>query len=79
MTSKLEDVFADTVSRVDFIGGMIRMELSTLTPATKPEESPVLEARRTIVMPLEGFLHSHDVMLDLLDKLKKAGIVTRNA
>lgn len=77
MPDKIEEFFTDTISRVDFIGGMIRLELSTLTPSATPEAQPQLQPRRTAIMPLEGFLHAHDVMLDLLEKLKKAGIVTK--
>lgn len=73
----MSDIFADTMGRVDFAGGLVRLELSSMFPPD-PADSGKVKVERTgrVVMPLEGFLQSFQAMQNLIDQLVAAGVVT---
>lgn len=70
------EVFADGVGRVDFVSGVVRIELVSLEPAESGQGK--MEVRQRIVMPVDGFLHSLNTMGDLVNKLVEAGVLKRN-
>ncbi len=70
------DVFADTVRRVDFAGGLVRLELVSAHPPEKPGEGQInLQQSGRLIMPLDGFLSTFQAMQNLIDQLVKSGIV----
>lgn len=72
----IPEIFADGVGRIDFAGGVVRIELVSLDPAAQgPERN---EVRQRIVMPLEGYLQAINTMGDLVNKLVEAGLLKRN-
>ncbi|MBF0562429.1 MAG: hypothetical protein HQL37_10500 [Alphaproteobacteria bacterium] len=66
------DIFAHSISRADFLEGMVRLELVTLVPG---ENAPDAVAKHAIYLPLEGFLRAASTMDNFLRELSKAGIV----
>lgn len=68
------EVFADTIGRVDFAAGVVRMELVSIDPDQSGNRMAV---RQRVVMPLEGFLGAINTMGDLVNKLVEAGVVKR--
>ena len=70
------ELFADTVGRVDFVSGVVRIELVSLEPAESGQGK--MEVRQRLVMPVDGFLHSLNTMGDLVNKLVDAGVLKRN-
>ncbi|SEH33620.1 hypothetical protein [Magnetospirillum fulvum] len=70
------EVFADGVGRVDFSGGIVRIELVSLEPTEEGQGR--LEVRQRVVMPVDGFLKSLTTMGDLVNKLVDAGVLRRN-
>ncbi|CCG40315.1 conserved hypothetical protein [Magnetospirillum molischianum DSM 120] len=70
------EVFADGVGRVDFSGGIVRIELVSLEPTEEGQGR--LEVRQRVVMPVDGFLKSLMTMGDLVNKLVEAGVLHRN-
>ena len=72
----VREVFADSIGRVDFSAGVVRIELVSLDPAA--EGGQKMEVRQRVVMPLEGFLQSLTTMGDLANKLVEAGVLKRN-
>ena len=73
----MDNIFADNISRADFLGGMIRLELSAPVPGPNGE-AVVAPSGQVIYMPLEGFLRSAQMVDDFLKKLIEAGLVTHN-
>ncbi|MBF0461963.1 MAG: hypothetical protein HQL87_11250 [Magnetococcales bacterium] len=70
------DVFADAVKRVDFSGGLVRMELVAAYPPGNPGDAQInLQPNGRLVMPLDGFLSTFQAMQHLIDQLVTAGIV----
>ena len=70
------DVFADAVKRVDFSGGLVRMELVAAYPPGNPGDGPInLQQNGRLIMPLDGFLSTFQAMQNLIDQLVQAGIV----
>lgn len=70
------EMFADGIGRVDFSGGLVRIELVSLEPAE--EGTGRLEVRQRVVMPVDGFLKSLTTMGELVNKLVEAGVLRRN-
>lgn len=71
------ELFADTVRRVEFVGGVVRIELVSLDPGE--DGGGAMAVRQRVIMPLEGFLRACEAMGGLVEKLAEAGLVQRNA
>lgn len=71
------EIFADTVGRVDYSGGVVRVELVSIEPSDMDGEETRMEVRQRILMPMDGFLHAFGTLGELVDKLVKAGVVAR--
>ena len=73
-----EEVFADRIGSVSITGGVVRIDLVTLDPATpdaKGQPSPVL--RQRVVMPADGFVGLANAALQAMARLEKLGLVKR--
>lgn len=74
--ARLEEFFADGIGEITLAGGMVRMDLVSLTGKQGEDgNEPRLEASRRIVMPPDGFLRSFGAMENLVKQLVDAGIV----
>ena len=72
------EVFADGVGEVTLVGGMVRIDLVSLSHTDKDESGQAyLEHRQRIVMPPEGFLRSFSAMEDLVKQLVEAGVIRK--
>ena len=74
--ARLEEFFADGIGEITLAGGMVRMDLVSLTGKQGEDgNEPRLEASRRIVMPPDGFLRSFGAMENLVKQLVDAGLV----
>jgi hypothetical protein len=74
--AKLEEYFADGIGEITLAGGMVRMDLVSLTGKQgEKDNEPRLEPTRRIVMPPDGFLRSFGAMENLVKQLVDAGLV----
>ena len=71
--------FADGIGEITLVGGMVRIDLVSLSVNQKDNKgNPALEFRQRIVMPPDGFLRSFNAMQNLVDQLVEAGVVSKN-
>ena len=74
--ARLEEYFADGIGEITLAGGMVRMDLVSLTGKQGDDgNEPRLEPTRRIVMPPDGFLRSFGAMENLVKQLVDAGLV----
>lgn len=74
----MQDVYADGIGEITLTGGMVRIDLVSLSAQSKDAEGrPRLEFRKRIVLPPEGFLRSFTAMEDLVKQLVDAGLIKR--
>lgn len=74
--AQLEEFFADGIGEITLAGGMVRMDLVSLTGKQGEQgNEPRLEPTRRIVMPPDGFLRSFGAMENLVKQLVDAGLV----
>ena len=74
--ARMEEFFADGIGEITLAGGMVRMDLVSLTGKQGDDKNqPRLEPTRRIVMPPDGFLRSFGAMENLVKQLVDAGIV----
>lgn len=72
------DLFADGVGEITLVGGMVRIDLVSLSATEKDDSGqPLLEMRRRLVMPPEGFLRSFAAMENLVKQLVDAGVIRK--
>lgn len=75
---ELQDVYADGIGEITLTGGMVRIDLVSLSAKEKDSEGrPKLEFRKRVVLPPEGFLRSFSAMEDLVKQLVDAGLIKR--
>jgi len=75
--SALPEIYADTMGEITLSGGMVRIDLVSLTGSSqsKDGEKPKLEPRMRVVMSPDGFLRSFGAMENLVKQLVDAGLV----
>lgn len=67
------DSYAHTISRIDFLDGIVRIELAVAQPDGKGGVD--LEAKQAIHIPLGGFLRSAETIERFLQDLAKRGVI----
>jgi len=72
------EFFADQMSRINFSGGMIRMDFVNL-PAGSAEEPSAPQDFLRIIMPPNGMLTAFNSMQQLMDKLVETGVFRKKA
>lgn len=73
----ISDIFAHTIGRVDFIGGVIRIELVNLVPSDAGK--PSVQPHHTVIIPVEGLLDATATLQDMVRKLAEAGVLKPQA
>jgi hypothetical protein len=73
------EVFADAVGNIGIDGGVIRLDLVSLSPTVRDEnQKPVFAFKQRVVLPLDGFLRSFSAMEGFIKQLVNAGVVKPN-
>lgn len=76
--SEIKTIYTDGIGKIHFFGNMIRLDLMDFVPSesddagSKPE--PTITTR--LVMSPHAFLASYESFMNMIDKLKKAGVLT---
>jgi hypothetical protein len=71
-----EELYSDGFANIVVTGTIVRIDLMALV-GQDAEGKPKFEARRRLVMPLDGFLRSFTMSEDVVNKLQKAGVINR--
>jgi hypothetical protein len=71
-----EELYSDGFANIVVTGTIVRIDLMALV-GQDAEGKPKFEARRRLVMPLDGFLRSFTMTEDVVNKLQKAGVINR--
>jgi len=73
-----DEVYADAVGDLTVTGGIVRLDLVSLSPGAQADDKQSnLVFRQRVVLPLEGFLRSYGLMTQLVEKLSRDGVVQR--
>ena len=67
----MQDLFAHTISRVDFIDGMVRIEFVILTPTA--EDTAGAEAKYALHLPLNGFMRGALTLENFIREMVRRG------
>lgn len=74
------EVFADSIGEITVTGQTVRIDLVSLSPGDRDAAGqPLPVFRQRIVMPIEGFANSLDLMQRVLNGLIDAGAIKRVA
>ncbi len=74
-----DEVFADRFGDISVTGSTIRIDLVSQSPTERDEAGqPRLRFRQRVVLPIEGFLRSHEMMQRMMEVLVQQGIVQRS-
>lgn len=68
--------YADGVTNIALLQGMIRIDFATLSLSEKDEDgNPEVEAAHRIIMSPQGFVKAFGTMEQVMDKLVETGII----
>jgi hypothetical protein len=71
-----ETIFCDGISNITLIGGMVRIDLFTLSPTAKDKNGrPSMQFLTQLIMPPDAFLQGLGAMQNLVQQLKDKGVV----
>lgn len=74
--ASVPEIFADTMGEITLSGGMVRIDLVSLTGGrVKEGETPQFETKSRVIMSPDGFLRSFGAMENLVKQLVDAGLV----
>jgi hypothetical protein len=73
-----EEFFADAMSGVGLMGGMVRIDFASFSATEKDSDGkPAMKFNHRVVMPADGFLRSFAAMQSLIKQLEQAGVLKR--
>ena len=69
------EIYADSISEITLTGSVLRIDFVTMS-ATKRDanNNPEKEFRQRIIMPIEGYTGSFDLLKRVFDSLAKSGV-----
>ena len=71
-----DKIYCDGISNIALVGGMVRIDLFTLSPTTKDKTGrPSMDFLTQLVMPPDSFLQGLGAMQNLVQQLKDKGVV----
>jgi regulatory protein YycH of two-component signal transduction system YycFG len=73
----MSSLFADRILNLAVTGNLVRLEMGASKVAQSANGAQVLEPAFTLVMPLDGFVQSVDVMNTVVNQLVVNNIVIR--
>ena len=71
----MQNLFAHTISRIDFIDGMVRVELALATAKKEGAQEPGVDPVYSLHMPLGGFMRAALVQESFIRELVQRGIL----
>ncbi|MHA6692440.1 hypothetical protein [Devosia sp. A449] len=73
------EIYADAIGEITVTGTIMRLDLVSLSHTMRDDMGqPVPEHRMRIVMSLEGFANSFEVLQNAMNGLIEAGAIRRN-
>ena len=73
------EIYADSIGEITVTGTIMRLDLVSLSATMRDDAGqPVPEQRLRIVMSLEGFANSFEVLQNAMNGLIEAGAIRRN-
>ena len=87
MSENIKERYVDGIGKIHFIGGMIRFDLYSFQPSeeitdedekkdtTPPPPTPIIAER--LIMSPNGFLASYDAMVNMINRLTEAGVISK--
>lgn len=71
-----DTIYCDGISNIALVGGMVRIDLFTLSPNAKDKNGrPAVQFLTQLVMPPDSFLQGLGAMQNLVHQLKEKGVV----
>ena len=72
------ELFADSLGGISITGGVVRMDLVSLSSSEKDEKGqPKPVFRQRLIMPVEGFVQSFSLMAQVMQQLEKSGVIKK--
>lgn len=74
-----DERYADAIGEIVMTGSVVRMDLVSLSSTEKDgngQPKPVF--RQRIVMPVDGFIRSFGLMVQVMQQLEKQGVIKRS-
>lgn len=74
-----DEIYSDGIGEITVSGSVVRIDIVSLSPSERDAaNNPRPVFRQRIVMPLDAFANSAELMQKVLQGLVDAGAVTRN-
>jgi hypothetical protein len=73
----LKHIFVDGINNINFINGMVRINMGIVVPGETQEEQPTFKETHQIIVPLNSFLNAFESQKQLIEQLEKNGIISK--
>jgi len=70
-------VFIDGINNINFINGMVRLNMGIVIPGETEEAQPTFKETHQLIIPLNSFLNAFESQKQLVEQLEKNGIITK--
>jgi hypothetical protein len=72
----MPETYADLIDEITITGGVLRIDFVSHAPS-EGGQAPAKTVRQRIIMPLEGYAGSFDLLKRVFDSLVRSGAVTQ--
>lgn len=73
------EIYADAIGEITVTGPIVRIDLVSLSATQRDAANqPVPEFRQRLIMSIEGFANSYEVLQKAMNGLLEAGAIRRN-
>lgn len=78
MTNLHTEIFADGIGEITLTGPTVRIDLVSLSPSDRDADgNPLPVFKQRIIMPIESFMNSYDLIHRVANELIEGGAVKR--
>lgn len=77
--NEIKEIYSDGIGKINFLGGMIRLDFFSFVPTDNKDEKPEPKAIQRVVMSPNAFLASYESFVNMIDKLQDAGIISKTS
>lgn len=78
MFENVQRVFVDGINHINFINGMIRINMGVVVPGPEEDSDPSFKETHQLIIPLNSFLNAFESQKQLIEQLEENGIISKN-
>lgn len=77
MFENVQQIFVDGINHINFINGMVRINMGVVVPGETEQSEPSFKETHQLIIPLNSFLNAFESQKQLIEQLEANEIITK--